>query len=80
MSAAGVIKAVDVFEYGKLNSATARRDIFDYIEMFCNPKRKRARNGMVSAVGFENRRQNVKQQGAWETGGYSVPANGDHKE
>ena len=26
----------------------ARRDIFDYIEMFYNPKRKHARNAMLS--------------------------------
>jgi putative transposase len=31
----------------------ARRDVFDYIEMFYNPKRKHARNGMLSPVEFE---------------------------
>jgi len=31
----------------------ARRDVFDYIEMFYNPKRKHVRNGMLSPVGFE---------------------------
>ncbi|SDI97763.1 IS3 family transposase, partial [Alloyangia pacifica] len=31
----------------------ARRDVFDYIEMFYNPKRKHARNGMLSPVDFE---------------------------
>ena len=41
----------------------ARRDIFDYIEMFYNPKRKHARNGMLSPVDFENRQQNVNQEG-----------------
>ena len=40
----------------------ARRDIFDYIEMFYNPKRKHARNGMLSPVEFE-RQQKMKQEG-----------------
>ncbi|WP_131726437.1 IS3 family transposase, partial [Cognatishimia activa] len=41
----------------------ARQDIFDYIEMFYNPKRKHARNGMLSPVDFENRQLNDKQEG-----------------
>ena len=49
----------------------ARRGIFDYIEMFNNPKRKRARNGMLSPVEYENRQQNVNQDGVLETRGYS---------
>lgn len=31
----------------------ARRDVFDYIEIFYNPKCKHARNGMLSPVDFE---------------------------
>lgn len=31
----------------------ARQDVFDYIEMFYNPKRKHAKNGMRSPVEFE---------------------------
>ncbi|MEO0668556.1 MAG: IS3 family transposase, partial [Pseudomonadota bacterium] len=38
-------------------------DIFDYIEMFYNPKRKHVRNGMLSPVKFENRQFNVNQEG-----------------
>ncbi|MEP1586974.1 MAG: IS3 family transposase, partial [Tateyamaria sp.] len=38
-------------------------DIFDYIEMFYNPKRKHARNGMLSPVDFENRQRKVNQEG-----------------
>ncbi len=49
----------------------ARRDVFDYIEMFYNPKRKHARNGMLSPVEFEGQ-QKRKQRGGWETRGYSV--------
>lgn len=41
----------------------ARQDIFDYIEMFYNPKRKHVRNGMLSPVDFENRQFNVNQEG-----------------
>ena len=31
----------------------ARQDVFDYIEMFYNPTRKHARNGMLSPANFE---------------------------
>ena len=31
----------------------ARQDVFDYVEMFYNPVRKQARNGMLSPVQFE---------------------------
>ncbi|MFM2279632.1 MAG: transposase [Pseudomonadota bacterium] len=31
----------------------ARQDVFDYIEMFYNPKRKHVRNGMLSPIVFE---------------------------
>ncbi len=40
----------------------ARRDVFDYIEMFDNPKRKHANNGLLSPVEFE-RQQKLKPQG-----------------
>ncbi|VAW00799.1 Mobile element protein [hydrothermal vent metagenome] len=40
----------------------ARRDVFDYIEMFYNPKRKHANNGLLSPVDFE-RQQKMKPQG-----------------
>tara|TARA_R110002095_G_scaffold62952_2_gene53117 strand:+ start:219 stop:560 length:342 start_codon:yes stop_codon:yes gene_type:complete len=40
----------------------ARRDVFDYIEMFYNPKRKHVRNGMLSPVPFE-RQQISKNEG-----------------
>lgn len=39
----------------------ASQDVFDYIEMFYNPKRKHARNGMLSPVEFE-RRQKMKYE------------------
>jgi putative transposase len=35
----------------------ARQDVFDYIEMFYNPKRKHARNGMLSPVEFEKQQK-----------------------
>jgi putative transposase len=40
----------------------ARQDVFDYIEMFYNPKRKHVRNGMLSPVEFE-RQQEMKTEG-----------------
>ena len=36
--------------------ADARRDIFDYIEMFYNPKRKHATNGMLSPAEYERQK------------------------
>jgi len=35
----------------------ARQDVFDYIEMFYNPKRKHVRNGMLPPVEFERQQQ-----------------------
>ena len=40
----------------------ARADVFDYIEMFYNPTRKRAWNGMLSPVEFE-RQHKAKAKG-----------------
>ena len=40
----------------------ARSEVFDYIEMFYNPRRKHARNGMLSPADFE-RQQQQKLQG-----------------
>jgi len=40
----------------------ARQDVFDYIEMFYNPKRKHARNGMLSPAEFE-RQQKMRREG-----------------
>jgi putative transposase len=40
----------------------ARQDVFDYIEMFYNPQRKHAKNGMLSPVEFE-RKQKLNPQG-----------------
>ena len=44
--------------------AEALQNVFDYIEMFYNPRRKQVRDGMMSPVKFE-RRQKMR------TGGYS---------
>ena len=51
--------------------AEARQDVFDYIEMFYNPKRKHVRNGMLSPVDFE-RQQKMFTEGVWKTRGYSL--------
>jgi putative transposase len=39
----------------------ARQDVFDYIEMFYYPKRKHGKNGMLSPIDYEKKR-NVKIQ------------------
>jgi putative transposase len=41
----------------------ARQDVFEYIEMFYNPKRKHTNNGMLSPVDFEARQQKLKEAG-----------------
>jgi len=41
----------------------ARQDVFDYIEMFYNPKRKHTNNGMLSPVDFEFRQQKMDKAG-----------------
>ena len=38
-------------------TAVDRQDVFDYIEMFYNPKRKHVRNGMLSPVEFEKQQK-----------------------
>jgi len=40
----------------------ARQDIFNYIELFYNPKRKHGKNGMLSPIDYE-RQQKMKLQG-----------------
>tara|TARA_R110002110_G_scaffold85816_6_gene223967 strand:- start:6122 stop:6946 length:825 start_codon:yes stop_codon:yes gene_type:complete len=37
--------------------AEAKQDVFDYIEMFYNPKRKHTKNGMLSPVDFERQHE-----------------------
>jgi putative transposase len=37
----------------------ARPDVFDYIEMFYNPKRKHTNNGMLSPFDFESRQHKL---------------------
>ncbi|SMX34615.1 Integrase core domain protein [Actibacterium lipolyticum] len=41
----------------------ARRDMFEYIELFYNPKRKHTNNGMLSPVDFETRQHKLKKAG-----------------
>lgn len=41
----------------------ARQNIFEYIEMFYNPKRKHTNNGMLSPVDFEARQQKLNEAG-----------------
>jgi putative transposase len=46
-----------------LTREAARQDVFDYIEMFYNPKRKHSNNGMLSPVDFEIRQQKLNEAG-----------------
>lgn len=50
----------------------ARQDVFEYIKMFYNPKRKHTKNGMLSPVDFEVRQQKLKAAGVQETRGTSI--------
>ena len=46
-----------------LTRDAARQDIFEYIEMFYNPKRKHTNNGMLSPVDFETQQQKPNEAG-----------------
>jgi len=41
----------------------ARQDLFEYIELFYNPKRKHSNNSMLSPVDFEIRQRKLNQAG-----------------
>ncbi len=41
----------------------ARQDVFEYIEMFYNPKRKHTNNGLLSPIDFETRQQKMNEAG-----------------
>ena len=45
------------------SSDDARRDVFEHIELFYNPKRKHTNNGMLSPVDFEIRQQKLTEAG-----------------
>lgn len=46
-----------------LTREDARQDVFDYIEMLYNPKRKHTNKGMLSSVDFETRQQKLNEAG-----------------
>ena len=46
-----------------LTREAARQDVFEYIEMFYNPKRKHTNNGMLSPVDFEVWQQKLNEAG-----------------
>lgn len=41
----------------------ARQDVFEYTEIFYNPKRKHTNNGMLSPVHFKARQQKLNEVG-----------------
>ncbi len=61
--------ASSVAALGGVNRSQARQDVFDCIEMFYNPARKHARNGMLSPVEFErqHKAQSEGKLGAIQT-------------
>jgi len=50
----------------------ARRDVFEYIEIFHNPTRKHTNNGMLSPVDYEIKQRKINEDGVWETRGTLV--------
>jgi len=46
-----------------LTRDAARQDVFDYIEMFYNPRRKHTNNGMLSPVDYEIKQQRMNEAG-----------------
>ena len=46
-----------------LTRDAARQDVFDYIDMFCNPTRKHTNNGMLSPVDYEIKQQRMNKAG-----------------
>lgn len=47
----------------RVHWAQQRANVFEYIEMFNNPKCKHTNNGMLSPVDFEMGRQNLNEEG-----------------
>ncbi len=45
------------------NRKEARRDVFEYIQLFYNPKRKHTNNGMQSPVDFEEGQFKLEKAG-----------------
>ena len=41
----------------------ARQDVFDYIDMFCNPARKHTNNGILSPVDYEIKQSKLNEAG-----------------
>ncbi|PRY82669.1 integrase-like protein [Donghicola tyrosinivorans] len=46
-----------------LTREAVRQDVFEYIEMFYNPKRKHPNTGMLSPADFEVRQQKLNEAG-----------------
>ena len=45
------------------NRNAVRQDVFEYIELFYNPKRKDTNSGMLALVDFETRQLKLKKAG-----------------
>lgn len=49
-----------------------RRNMFEYIELFYNPKCKHTNNGMLPPIGFEIKQQKLNTTGVWKSRDTSV--------
>ena len=50
----GSLTVEQVFGMKYLSRSTARQDVVDYIEMFCNSKRRHSSLGYMNPMEFEN--------------------------
>jgi Integrase core domain len=73
-----LLKRVRIRRRTYLTREAARQDVFDYIEMFYNPKRKHTNNGMLSPVDFETRQQKLNEADVQETRGTSWTGRATH--
>jgi putative transposase len=58
-----LLKRERIRRHTYLTRDAARQEVFEYIEMFYNPKRKHTNNGMLSPVDFETRQQKLNEAG-----------------
>ncbi len=58
-----LLKRERIMRRAYLTRDAARQDVFDYIEMFYNPKRKHTNNGTLSPVDYEARELKLKKAG-----------------
>ncbi len=63
-----LLKRVRIRRRTYMTREAARQAVFDYIEMFYNPKRKHTNNGMLSPINFETRQEKLNEAGVRKEG------------